>query len=42
MKKNALIVVTLLAIAILAGACRTRELCPAYQAKALVKIEKRG
>jgi hypothetical protein len=41
MKKTALIAVTLLAVAILLGACRTHELCPAYQSKAQTKTEKR-
>jgi len=33
---------TLLTIAIVFSACRTHELCPAYQSKANVKVEKRS
>jgi uncharacterized alpha/beta hydrolase family protein len=42
MKKSAVILVVLFAVAILLNACKTRELCPAYQSKAPVKTEKRG
>lgn len=42
MKKSAVILLTLLVVAILFGACRTHELCPAYQSKAATKTEKRG
>jgi hypothetical protein len=42
MKKTAAILATLMLVAILLGACRTRELCPAYQSKANIHTEKRS
>lgn len=42
MKKSAIVFLMLFVIAIVFSACRTHELCPAYQSKANVKIEKRS
>lgn len=42
MKKSAIVFVTLFVIAVLFSACKTHQLCPAYQSKADVKVEKRG